>query len=108
MAYLAITQGTADWLQAKASILDGITEMLLTGAAQLRELEETEFAEGPIRLAASKRRDVIAFWNTDYLVGTGEEAWGFILLDSDGGLLGAPEIIREVLERCTYVINQRL
>ena len=108
MTYLALTQGTADWLQGKAGLIDAIRSMLSKGGTAFRALEESEFAEGPIRMAASKRREVIAIWNTDYLAGTGEEAWGFILLDSDGGLLGEPDISQEVLERCIYVINQRL
>lgn len=106
--YLAITQGTAEWLQSKPGVVEGLTEVLLTNATQFRELEETEFAEGPIRIAATPKREVIALWNTDYLTGTGEESWGFMLIDSDRGLLGEPEILREVVERSIYVINQRL
>ena len=108
MTYLALTQGTADWLQEKKGLVDAIRALIFKGGAAFRPLEESEFAEGPIRIAVSKKREVIAIWNTDYLAGTGEEAWGFILLDSEGGILGEPDISQEVLERCIYVINQRL
>lgn len=108
MTYLAITQGTADWLNGKVGLIEAIRALLFRGGAAFRPLEEAEFAEGPVRIAISKKRELIALWNTDYLAGTGEETWGFILLDSDGGLLGEPDISQEVLERCIYVINQRL
>lgn len=108
MTYLALTQGTAEWLHGKTGLIDAIRTSLFKGGAAFRPLEESEFAEGPVRMAASKEREVIAIWNTDYLTGTGEEAWGFILLDSEGGLLGKQDISQEVLERCIYVISQRL
>lgn len=108
MTYLALTQGTADWLQGKAGLIDALRNALSRGGAAFRALENSEFAEGPVRIAASKNLEIIALWNTDYLAGTGEEAWGFVLLDSEGGLLGNLEIGQEVLERCVYVINQRL
>ena len=108
MTYLALTQGTAEWLQGKVGLIDAVRSMLFRGGAAFRVLEKSEFAEGPVRIAASKKLEVIAIWNTDYLAGTGEEAWGFILLDSEGGLLGLPDISQEVLERSIYVINQRM
>ena len=108
MTYLAITQGTADWLQGKLGLVDAVHDVVVTKGSELRLLETTEFAEGPVRVAASPGREVIAIWNTDYLAGSGEETWGFILIDSVGGILGVPDISREVFERCLYIINQRL
>lgn len=108
MTFLALTLGMAEWLQGKVGAISALRSTLLRGGAAFRVLEERQFAEGPVRMAASKEREVIAIWNTDYLAGTGNEAWGFILLDSRGGLLGEPDISQEVLERCVYVINQRL
>lgn len=108
MTYLALTQGMADWLQAKSGLVEALRETLFKGGAAFKVLQNAEFAEGPIRMAASKKREIIGVWNTDYLVGTGEEDWGFILLDSQSGLLGRVDISEEVFERSIYVVNQRL
>ena len=51
---------------------------------------------------------VLAIWNVDYLTGTDEESWGFVKLSGEMGVLARPDIFPEVLERCLYVINQRL
>src|ERR1700737_372384 len=106
MTYLALTQGTADWLQLKSGVMDAIYEFLTKESPSFRSLQSGDFAEGPFRMAISPKKNVLAIWNTDYLAGTGGEAWGFINLDKDGGVFEQPDIGREVLERCIYVINQ--
>lgn len=108
MTFLAITQGTADWLLGKPGLMDGLFSILREEAPAFRELQQGDFAEGPVRAALSDKREVLALWNSDYLAGTGQEPWGFILLNKEGGLLAEPDIGQEVLERCIYVINQRL
>src|SRR4051812_36979991 len=108
MTFLALTQGTADWLQGKPGLMDGLFLMLRDEGPAYRALDSADFVEGPVRAALSPKREVLALWNSDYLAGTGLEPWGFILLDKEGGLFAEPDIGREVLERCVYVLNQRL
>lgn len=108
MTYLAITQGTTEWLLGKPALLDELHAALVLNERTLADVSVVEFADGPVRIAARNERDVLAVWNVDYLSGTGEESWGFIKLDSDLGLQGLPDISREVLERAFYVISQRL
>ncbi|WP_321888936.1 hypothetical protein [Burkholderia cenocepacia] len=107
MKYFAITQSTADWLLSKPTIVDELVRFLLNPTAN-RSISGCEFAQGPVRIAGTVNGDLLAFWNVDYLSGTGAEAWGFIRLDSNFGLGNKPEISREVFERCLYVLNQRL
>lgn len=108
MTYLALTQATAEWLQGKTGLLDELHHSLVNDLNDLRALTTIEFVEGPIRVSASKNGDVVAIWNSDYLTGTGEESWGLIRIDGEISLQKSPDISREVLERCIYVINQRL
>lgn len=106
--YLAIPQMTAQWLLSKSAVLDALHEAVVRHEAELTALTSSEVVEGPLRLSTSEGAHVTAFWNVDYLSGTGEEAWGFIRIAGEHGLVGDPSISREVLERCVYVINQRL
>lgn len=107
MTYLGITQPTADWLLAKKdswlhAIFSDLLELL-----EKKQLRRTVLLAGPLRLAASQEGRLIAFWNPDYLSNTGTEPWGFIRLSEPTGLL-SEQSGPEVLERCVYVINQRL
>lgn len=107
--YLAITQATADWLLARSGLLDSVYQNLIQHASRaMGVLSGKELAEGPVRVAGSGDRRLIAIWNTDYLSGTGEEAWGFVRLLGPMSLAGRDTIGREVFERSLYVINQRL
>jgi len=106
--YLGLTQGTADWLQGKVSLIEALRD-ILTGSDESREpLQQFEFVEGPVHIAATPNQALTAIWNIDYLSGTGEEAWGFIKLDEAMGLQSHISIGYEVLERSLHVINQRL
>ncbi|WP_157640855.1 UvrD-helicase domain-containing protein [Burkholderia ubonensis] len=107
MKYLAITQPTADWLLSKPTVVDELVQFALNPTAY-KHLAGREFSHGPVRLAGTANGEVVAFWNIDYLGGTGAEAWGFVRLDSTVGLGSRPEISQEVFERCLYVLNQRL
>ncbi|MCA8294034.1 hypothetical protein LGN19_09535 [Burkholderia sp. AU30198] len=107
MKYFAITQPTADWLLSKPTVVDELVRFSLNPSSS-DNLIGKEFSQGPARLAGTTNGEVLAFWNIDYLSGTGAEAWGFIRLDSAAGLANRPEISREVFERCLYVLNQRL
>ncbi len=106
--FLALTQGTAEWLIGKTGLIDAIFDHLVAPADAFSDLKEYEFVEGPIRIAVTPDNELGAVWNIDYMTGTGEEIWGFIKIDSDMGLRAEADIGHEVLERCLYVINQRL
>jgi superfamily I DNA/RNA helicase len=108
MSYIAITQGTADWLVGKPGLLDILHQIIVETDNQMDQLREFEIAEGPFRVSASTDRELVAIWNVDYLSGTGDESWGFIKRDGETSLRENPSISREVFERCLYVINQRL
>lgn len=106
--FLAITQATAEWVLSKPALLDALHILLQEHDDELATLVAAEIVEGPIRLSTSADGVVTAVWNIDYLSGTGEEPWGFVSLVAPHGLRSTPSIGREVLERCLYVINQRL
>lgn len=107
MNYLAITQGTAEWILGKPAVLDAMYRTLVAESEVLNPLIEHEFAEGSFRMSADQQ-GVVAIWNVDYLTGTDEESWGFVKLAGEFGLLARPDICREVMQRCLYVVNQRL
>ena len=107
MKYLAITQGTAEWLVGKPGVLDALYRALTSGPEALDPLNDYELAEGSFRMSADANL-IVAIWNVDYLTGTDEESWGFVKLSGEFGILSRPDICREVMERCLYVINQRL
>lgn len=107
MNYFALTEAVASWLVGKVGLIDSLHEALMAGTGAPITTGE-EFVEGPFHIALSRDSQVIGLWNVDYLSGTGEEAWGFIRLGEKLGLAGYKEISREVLERCIYVISQRL
>jgi hypothetical protein len=71
-------------------------------------LEKADFFAGPLRIAMDDSRSVVAIWHVDFVSGTGAEDWGFIKANGPTSLESQPQIAREVLERCLYVINQRL
>ncbi len=108
MTYLAITEATASWLLGKPGLLDGLHEVLVSDKEAVPKLAHREFAEGAVRIAASRDASVIAFWNVEYASGTGDDRWGFLALDSPTGLRTQPGVSRGVLERCLRVISQRL
>ena len=108
MRYLCTTQGTADWLIGKGAVLNSLAEILFRDQHSIDALGECEFVEGPVRVSCSDNAEVIAIWNIDYLSGTGDEMWGFIKLSGEMSLTEDANICLEVLERCLYVINQRL
>ena len=102
-----ITQSTADWILGKPGLLDQLHHTLV-GAPDLATLRNEEFVAGPVRLSASPAGALLVMWHSDYLTGTGDESWGFVQLNGGQGLFSRADISREVLERCLYVINQRL
>jgi len=107
MNYLALTQPTASWILGKAGLLDALHESFVLNGTATSFTPGVEFVEGPFRIAWSESR-IAAMWNVDYLSGTGDEPWGLIQLSGHHGLQAEPAIGREVLERCIYVISQRL
>ncbi len=108
MTYLAITQGTAEWLLPKIGLIDVIHHTLQLLSNENSGLGDKLFAEGPIRISMNPDRSIIALWHVDYSSGTGDEAWGFIKISGDLSIEAQPVIAKEVLERAIYVVNQRL
>lgn len=108
MTYLALTQGTAEWLLPKVGLIEALNHALPLLCQARSDLSEKVFAEGPIRIAMSTDRTTIALWHVDYCSGTGDEAWGFIKLSGDLSTECQSVIAREVLERAIYVVTQRL
>jgi len=108
MSYIAITQGTADWLLGKAGLIDVLGDILMRSEDELKALRTEEVIEGAFRLSASADGKILAVWNIDYLSGTGEEAWGFIKREGEIGLLHYPQVGREALVRFLHVINLRI
>jgi superfamily I DNA/RNA helicase len=107
MTTLAITRGAAEWFLGKTGVLDQLV-LALDDRVLPRRLAAADFAEGPLRLSATDDSSMLVLWHIDYLSGTGDEDWGFIILYGEYGVLEDHDIRHEVLERCLYVINQRL
>jgi len=108
MTHFGVTQGTASWLLGKPGALDALHDVLIEPESALTVLTEKEFVEGPVRLSGSSTLSLICGWNVEYTSGLGDDPWGFIDLGHNLGLAAQPDISREVLERCLYVISQRL
>jgi superfamily I DNA/RNA helicase len=108
MTHLGLTQGTASWLLGKAGALDALHEVLTHIDTILPVLTEKEFVEGPIRLSGTNAPRLLCLWNADYLTGLGDDGWGFIEIEDLSEGETRHIISREVLERCIYVINQRM
>lgn len=108
MKYIAITQSLANWLLPKP----GLISTLYSALKELAELspisEIIEFQQNAIRFSYDGDSKVCAIWHADYLSGTGGEDWGFIKWSGEHSITSLDNIAREVLERCLYVINQRL
>lgn len=103
-----MTRGTAEWIIGKSGIIAAIDEVIMQNDNEVHSLGDHEFVEGPIRLAHSASDNLTVIWNIDYLSGTGEETWGFIKISGESSLRESPSIRQETLERCMYVINQRM
>lgn len=108
MKYLAITQGVAEWLLPKVGLIDALHNELRELTSENSILKKFDFIEGPIRIAINETGELITLWHVDYILGTGDEPWGFIKLTGNLSIENQPTIAREVLERSIYVINQRL
>jgi superfamily I DNA/RNA helicase len=108
MTYLAINKGTAEWLLGKSGLVEELHSSIVFDVSVLNRLSNECFVEGAFRVAYDESADIVVVWNIDYLTGTGEESWGFIKIDDDGGLNAFPEISQEVFERASYVACQRL
>jgi hypothetical protein len=78
MTYLAITQGSAEWLLPKVGLLDSLHSALSDWELLSNTLKNNDFIEGPIRLSYNSVTDTVFLWNADYISGSGEESWGFV------------------------------
>lgn len=106
--YIAFTQSAAEWLLPKVGVIERLSQSLPVLTGKDSPLEEADFFAGPLRLAMDDSQTVIAVWHEDFVSGTGAEEWGFVKATGPTSLDSHPHISREVLERCLYVINQRL
>lgn len=114
MKYIAVTQSFANWLLPKTGLISTIHSALreLSASKKLTVTKESEadfyFQQNAIRISYSPSSGVCAIWHADYLSGTGGEDWGFVKWSGDCSISLMENIAREVLERCLYIINQRL
>lgn len=106
MEYVAITQQTCSWLLAHPAVLGAVSDAILN--KDLSGLSQTSFSAGPLRMAGTEDKRVLAIWNADYLTGTGSESWGILRRAGRMGVRVKPEIGPQVVERIIYVSNQRL
>jgi len=79
----------------------------LPALASEKSLADGVVSVGALR-AASYQKRILCIWNTDYASSSGAEDWGFVMLDGSYGLFSNESIFAEVLERCLFIINQRL
>jgi superfamily I DNA/RNA helicase len=105
--YLATNQPTAAWLLEKKPVLEQLVEVLRSGQLD-GQLNRGIFSEGAVRIAKDSSDDFIVIWNIDYLSGLNDEGIGFVKFAGDFGLLQAPSLIHQTVERSLFVINQRL
>lgn len=108
MKYLAITRSFAEWLLPKVGLISAIYESVESLGNNGGALRDTDFLQNAIRISYDEKNGVCAMWHSDYVSGTGAEDWGFIRWTGELSLASQNGIGREVLERCLYVINQRL
>lgn len=108
MKYLAITRNLAEWLLPKVGLISSLHGSLESLGKDGGVLREMDFQQNAIRISLDVKTGICAMWHTDYVSGTGAEDWGFIRWSGEQSLCAADGIGREVLERCLYVINQRL
>lgn len=107
MTFFAITQQTADWCLGKPAVTTALADLLLDRTS-VNRLTGGVIVEGAMRLSADDTGTVLSCWHSDYLSGTGDESWAFLLLDEEDGFRASGEQAHETLERFLYVANQRL
>ncbi|MCI0151886.1 UvrD-helicase domain-containing protein [Paraburkholderia sediminicola] len=108
MKYLAIAQPLADWLLPKVGLVSTLYADLRDLGNDGGALRTADFAQDGIRISYDETSGVCALWHSDYVSGTGSEDWGVIKWTGSFSLVEMDSIGREVLERCLYVMNQRL
>jgi superfamily I DNA/RNA helicase len=108
MTTLAVTTRIATWLSGKPGLIDSLHQAVANIDSEEGMPPGNEMNEGPYRFARSQDGQLLCMWDTDYLSGTGDEPWGFIELTGAFGILNEETLARVVLERCIYVIGQRL
>ncbi|MDI7385982.1 UvrD-helicase domain-containing protein [Cronobacter dublinensis] len=106
--YFAITQGMAEWLLPKVNVIEEISDFLVPLQEKHQEFSGKVFIEGPIKIAFAADYPLICMWHQDYLIGTGDESFGFVKIDGPMSLITEKGFIKESFERSLYLINQRL
>jgi len=106
--YLAFTQNAAEWLLPKVGVVERLSQALKDIVRKDSPLESFDFFAGPLRIVMDDDKQLIAIWHVDFVSGTGAENWGFVNATGPVSLQQHAHVGREVLERCLYVINQRL
>lgn len=108
MKYFAISQPFAEWILPKVGLISTLFDSLISLGRDGGDLRASDFVQDAIRISYDESSGICAIWHSDYVSGTGGEDWGFIKWSGDFSLTSHEAIAREVLERCLYVINQRL
>src|SRR5437667_3971004 len=98
MQYLAATQPTASWLLTNPGYLTSLHADLFQATSDGR-LAGLMLDVGGLRVVGSDDSRILALWHTDYITGTGDEAWGILRLQEPFGLWSQPGLSREVFER---------
>lgn len=108
MKYIAATRSLAEWLLPKVGLISSLYTALTSLGEDGGALRNADFLQNAIRISYDENSGICAMWHSDYISGTGAEDWGFIRWSGEYSLTAADGTAREVLERCLYVINQRL
>jgi superfamily I DNA/RNA helicase/adenylylsulfate kinase-like enzyme len=106
--YIGVTQGFADWIIGKPDVVQQLLITCYEAIHDVQNYRKKILVEGPIRVAVDESGIVLTAWHTDYLSGTGSEAWGFISLTPQTGIASNRLIGYEVFERALAVISLRL
>ena len=108
MKYLAVPEHTLKWLVNSPRYREAFIEAV-PQLDEFRALRQAVYAHGPLRALASADGDILAFWNTDFLLNVGAEAWLFVMLHGkNNGLLDSEALYREVLDRILSIAFFRL
>lgn len=107
MKYLAITQKTAEWLLNDSKSLTEIKRWFSKEFKFDERLFKGVAVQNSLRISTGNKK-VLCLWNNDYVLGSGDEKWGFIRLDGELGLMGKKERIESTLDDFIFVLSKRL
>lgn len=105
--YLAFTQASAGWLLTHSGELEAFIPALLE-AIESPALTKAVFSAGPLRIASSADRGVVAIWHAEYLSPTGIDGWGYIRLKGKHGALLVRDRLASLIKTALRVFEARL